>query len=191
MNMITRGKYLLRKDIFNFLGAKLTIFDENQNPILFAEQKAFKLKEDIRLYSNAEKTDELMTIKARSVIDFAMAYDILDTRTGEKVGMVKRKGWRSIIQDEWIVADKNDTEIGVLKEDNATLAIIRRWLLNLIPQNYDLTIGGQKSADFKQNFNPFVYKLNIDMAVGGDQKLDPRVAIALGVLLAFIEGKQE
>lgn len=189
--MITKGKYLLRKDIFNFLGAKLSVFDESGNLVVCAKQKAFKIREDIRLYSNLEKTDEVMTIKARSIIDFSVAYDIMDSKTGEKLGMVKRKGFKSMIQDEWIVADKNDNEIGILKEDSTALALVRRFLLNLIPQNYDLLINGQRVVDFKQNFNPFVYKLNIDMTVGQSSEIDPRMAIAMGALLAFIEGKQD
>ncbi|HCU70375.1 MAG TPA: hypothetical protein DIC35_01310 [Candidatus Moranbacteria bacterium] len=188
--MFARGKYLLRKNLFNLLGAKLDVFDENGNLVVCAQQKAFKLKEDIRLYSDAEKTDEVMTIKARAIIDFSVAYDLVDSKTGEKFAMIKRKGLRSILKDEWIVADKNDAEIGVLQEDSMALALVRRLLFDLIPQNYDLLVNGIRVADLKQNFNPFIYKLNIDLTVGQNQEIDPRIAIALGVLLAFVEGKQ-
>jgi hypothetical protein len=42
----------------------------------------------------------------------------------------------------------------------------------------------------KQNFNPFVQKLTLDIVDETGQLFDPRMAIASGVLMLAIEGRQ-
>ena len=59
------------------------------------------------------------------------------SRYTQKLGAFKRKGWRSLLRDEWIVMDASDQEIGFLKEDNAMIATLRRFI-SLIPQKLPL-----------------------------------------------------
>jgi hypothetical protein len=42
----------------------------------------------------------------------------------------------------------------------------------------------------QQNFNPFSYQLHVDFSMDINQKLDRRVGLAAGILLAAIEDKQ-
>ncbi len=184
-------QYLLKRQAIALTG-KFRFYDPAGNLVLFSEQKMFKLKEDIRVYNDEAKSQEVLVIKARSVIDFSAAYDVLDGATGQKVGVLRRKGLKSILRDEWDVLDVNDNPVGLLFEDNMTLAMLRRLLLgNLLPQNYDLTMGEQRVADFKQRFNLFRYELDIDLGMDTANRLDPRLALAAGILLAAVEGRQE
>jgi hypothetical protein len=189
--MFENKSYTLRKKILKLFGGSYEIFDENQNLVLFAEQKAFKLKEDIRLFSSKEKTEEILSIKARNIMDFSATYDVIDTRSGEKVGVLKRNGLKSLAQDEWFVLDASEKQIGIVREDSLFMALLRRFLTSLIPQNYDFLMNDKRVCDLQQNFNPFVYKLNIDFSENTEGLLDVRLGLAMAVLLAAIEGKQE
>lgn len=181
--------YLLKRQVFKLLGENFRIYGPNGSLELFSHQKAFKLREDIRIYRDENKSEELLSIQARQIIDWSAAYDLVDVTTREKVGAFKRKGWNALIRDKWIVMDPEDREIGFIEEDQMVLAVVRRFLTNLVPQNYDLVMAGQKAVDLKQRFNPFVYHLDIDF--GAQQPLiDRRMGIAAGVLLAAIEGRQ-
>ncbi len=180
--------YQVRKKVFKLFGGSFDIYGPDGSLVLFASQKAFKLKEDIRLYGDNDKAEELLVIKARSIIDFSAAYDVEDPTSGQKLGAFKRKGWRSLLRDEWIVMDASDQEIGFLKEDNAMIATLRRFI-NLIPQNYHCEVNGAYACTYKQNFNPFVYKLNIEFPEVSSS-FDKRMALAGAVLLSAIEGKQ-
>jgi len=183
-------RYLLKRQVFALTG-KFRFYDPNENLVMFSEQKMFKLREDIRVFSDESKTEEVLSIKARQIIDFSAAYDVVDTETGEKVGTLRRKGWSSMLRDEWQVLDANDNQIGVLFEDSMGLAMLRRFLLgSLLPQNYDITFGEKRVADLKQRFDLFRYHLDIDMSMDKEQQLDPRLGIAAGILLAAVEGKQ-
>jgi uncharacterized protein YxjI len=183
-------RYLLKRQVFALTG-KFRIYDPLENLVLFSEQKMFRLREDIRVYGNEAKMHEVLTIKAREIIDFSAAYDVVDSATGQKVGALRRRGWKSLLRDEWEVLDASDQLMGKLFEDSARRALLRRFLLGtLMPQNYDLTIGPDRVADLRQRFNLFAYRLDLDFSMDSAGRLDRRLGLAAGILLAAIEGKQ-
>lgn len=183
------NQYLLKRQVFALAG-KFRFFDPSNRLVLYSEQKMFKIREDIRVYSDESKTQEVLMIKARQIIDFSAAYDVVDSATGQKVGALRRKGLASIFRDEWEILDVGDNLIGKLFEDSMGMALLRRFLSNLIPQNYDITLGTNRVADLKQNFNPFTYELNLDFSMDVNRLLDRRMGLAAGILLAAVEGRQ-
>ncbi len=182
-------KFVLKRKLMKLVGADFLIFDDQDRLVLFVHQMGFKLKEDFRAYTDESKRVEVLHIAARQVVDFAGAYDVFDSTTGQRLAVLKRMGWKSLLRDEWAVCGPNEEEIGVLVEDSTLLAFIRRFIANLVPQNYDLLVGGERHVDLRQNFNPFTYHLNI--AIDRRDVLDPRVVLAAAVLLAAIEGRQD
>lgn len=184
------NQYLLKRQVFALAG-KFRVYEPGGQLVLFSEQKMFKIREDIRVYSDESKTQEVLMIKARQIMDFSAAYDVVDSATGQKVGALRRKGLASILRDEWEVLDVGDNVVGKLFEDSMGLALVRRFLSNLIPQNYDITFGTNRVADLKQAFNPFSYQLNIDFSMDINKTLDRRLGIAAGILLAAVEGRQQ
>ena len=182
--------YLLQRQAIALTG-KFRFYDPAGRLVMFSEQKMFRLREDIRVYDGEDKVREVLSVKARQIMDFSAAYDVVDTEMNQKVGVLRRKGLRSILRDEWEVLDANDQVIGQLFEDSVGLALLRRLVLgSWLPQNYDMTIGGARVADLKQNFNLFRYELNLDFSMDTTSRLDRRVGIAAGILLAAVEGKQ-
>lgn len=183
-------RYLIRKQILALVGAKIDIFNGNGEPVLFSQMKAFKLKEDIRLFSDDTMREELISIQARSVIDFSATYDVVDSVTGESLGSLRRKGMKSILKDEWVILDPSEREIGLIKEDSALMAFLRRFLTNLIPQKFHVDVDGKPVALFKQDLNPFVGKLNLDFSMDREGLLDRRLGLAAAVLMVAIERQQ-
>lgn len=187
-----QNEYVVRRKILALLGAKFYIDDQQGNLIGFSHQKAFKLKEDIRIFTDEQMGHELVSIKARKVLDFSSAYDVVDSATQQKIGVLKRKGIKSaFLRDEWTIMDANEAPIGLIKEDSVLLAIIRRNLTNLVPQTYDFEIGGQRIGQAKQNFNFFAPKMKCDFSADGSKKLDRRLALSAVILLMAIEGRQQ
>jgi uncharacterized protein YxjI len=182
--------YLLKRQAIALTG-KFRFYDPAGRMVMFSEQKMFRLREDIRVYDGEDKGREVLSIKARQIMDFSAAYDVVDTEMNQKVGALRRKGLRSILRDEWEVLDANDRVIGQLFEDSVGLALLRRLVLgSWLPQNYDMTIGETRVADLRQNFNLFRYELNLDFSMDTTNRLDHRVGLAAGILLAAVEGKQ-
>src|SRR5438034_82124 len=165
-NRFQHNNYVIRRKVFKLFGGAFHVYDSAGEVVLFAKMKAFKLKEDIRLYANEDMQAELLLIQARRVLDISSEYDVTDSQTGEKVGVLKRKGLKSIVRDEWIFMDRTDQPIGAIREDSTAMALIRRFIpfANLIPQEYHGDIRGTPVCTFKQNFNPFVMKISLDFS---------------------------
>jgi len=183
-------EYLLKKQVLALTGV-LRIYNPQGQLLLFCQQKIFKLKEDIRVYSDETKANELLNIQARQILDFSAYYDVIDSQYSTKIGGLRRKGFSSMIQDEWELFDGQDIALGILKEDSITQALLRRLLLgSLLPQDYDLYFSNERVADYKQRFNPFRYELDLDFRMDSEHKLDRRLGVAAAILLATIEGHQ-
>ncbi|WP_019912050.1 hypothetical protein [Paenibacillus sp. HW567] len=189
-NAYNHSEYIIRKKVFSIMGAKLHIYNSSEELVLYSQMKAFKLKEDIALYTDETMTKELLRIKARNVIDFSATYDVQDSETGEHLGSLRRKGLKSIVKDEWVLLDSRDTEIGLIKEDSTAMALLRRFI-TLIPQKYNIELGNTTFPAFRQNFNPFVTKIIADFSEDRKGLLDRRLGLAAGILLCAVEGKQE
>ncbi|HLO98209.1 MAG TPA: hypothetical protein VK171_06415 [Fimbriimonas sp.] len=172
--------------MIKLVGSEFFIHATNGQLLLLAAQKGFKLKEEIDIFTDQGKTNCIMHIRARQIMDIQAAYDVTDAKTGQRIAVFKRKGWKSILRDEWEVCGPNEEPYGIMLEDSMLLAMVRRFVAAIVPQNYDLNVGGTRVVDFRQNFNPFSYHLNIII----EGQIDPRIAVSGAVLLAAIEGRQ-
>ena len=207
--------YTIKRKLLQAFGATFYLYDPQENMVLWASQKAFKLKEDLRLFADEAKTQEILRIGARSIMDFSAAYDVFDSRTNQKIGALKRRGLAStFLQDTWILMDESDREIGMIQEDSALLGVIRRfidWATLLLPQKFNVTLtapsqsgatpiaapGAENSSlvsrpvgQFVQTKNPFSSRMTIDFSSDPNGELDRRLALAAAILIAAIEGKQ-
>jgi uncharacterized protein YxjI len=181
--------YSIRRKVFQFLGASFQVFDEAGKPVAFSKQKAFKLKEDIRVYTDETMSRELLVIKAQNIIDFSSAYGIVDPQGGEAVGVARRKGWKSLVRDSWEILDAEGQVIAKLEEDSVVLALARRFLTPLIPQKFHLkSLDGSEQAALQVHFNPFVFRLSVHLSPSSS--IDRRLVFATAVLISAIEGRQ-
>ena len=177
--------YTAKKAFFSFLGNTFRMYDASGGLAFYIKQKAFKLKEDIRVYRDEGQKDHCLTIKARSISDFRGAYDITDA-SGEAVGGARRQGMKSLFQDTWSILDAAGNEVGVVEETGGVMIFIRKFI-KLIPQKYRVTIGGQQVGHVHQQFNPFQLTYDCEFTGG----IDPRHAVGLVVLLLAIEGGRD
>ena len=185
--------YVIRRQFFKLFGGAFRVYDPSGQLAFYSQQKAFKLKEDIRIYADESQAEEVLSIRARSWLDFAAAYDVVDPLSGEKVGALKRKGFKSMVQDEWVIMDANDRDVGLVREDNALLALVRRFVpfAEFIPQNFLGSISGQPVCEFRQHFNPIIQKITLDFSPDVTGLLDRRLGLAAGILLVAIEERQD
>jgi hypothetical protein len=186
-------EYIVRRRILELFAAAVDITTPEGGYVMFCKQKAFRLREDIRVFSDPQRSSEIMSIRARQIIDFSAAYDVTDTTSGQWVGSVRRKGWQSMLRDLWEILDVHGNVIGTIQEDNMWLALVRRFLTALVPQHYDVAaVDGTLVAEGDQFFNPFMYKLRLRMHHAGRTGIiDPRLILAAALLLAVIEGRQK
>ena len=194
-NLYEADSYMVRQKVMKILGEEFHIYSDTsmQQLIGYSKQKALKLREDIRVYTDEDRNTELICIKARSVIDFGAGYDVTDSQTGEAVCIFKREGMKSLLRDSWKVMDSSGNQIGTISEDSGLLAIVRRFVPFadiFVPQEFILSAGG-KPVTFTQSGGirgTLVNKLLVkNIQYSG---LDPRLILAATMLLIAIEGKE-
>jgi uncharacterized protein YxjI len=183
--------YVIRRKVFKLFGGAFHIYDEAGGLVFYSKMKAFKLKEDLRVFTDESMREEVLTIKARQILDISATYDVTDPTTGQKLGALQRKGLKSMLRDEWVVLDGRERQVGLIQEDSLMLALVRRLLSNLVPQTFTGTMGSEPVLSFRQHFNPFVQRISLDFSMDREGKLDRRMGIAAAVLLCAIEGRQQ
>lgn len=187
-------QYTIRRKVLKIFGASFHVYAPDGRVVAFCKQKAFKLREDIRLYTDDSCTTELLLIKARQVIDFSATYDVT-LPTGQVLASLRRKGLAStFLKDSWIVFDAAGRELATLTERGGFLAFLRHWveiIAALSPQTFTLERPGKPPiAQYRTHFNLFVYRLGVSI-LADDPEIDDLVILACGCLIAAIEGRQQ
>lgn len=191
---ITGDAFEIREQFLELFARKFRVYDPMGTLLLFCRMKAFKLREDIRLFSDETESTEVLRIQARQILDFSAAYDVIDSATGQRLGVLRRKGFSSIVRDSWEILTDDEQPLGTIIEDSMLKALVRRvidmaaWLM---PQAFNVDIAGARAATFKQNFNPFLKKLKVDFEPQTAIGLDRRLGLAAGVLMMAVEGRQD
>jgi len=189
LSCIPTQYYLFRRKVFKLFGGAFQVYDESGNLLFHSKQKAFKLREDFRVYSGERQAEELLTIKTPQILDIGATYNVQDTTTGEAIGAIRRKGLKSMVKDEWIFLSNDGREMGRLTERSMSGALLSRFI-SLIPQAYVIiSADGREVAEIKQHFNPFVLKYTMTI-VEPTPSIDRRLLISSGILLAGIERRQ-
>lgn len=185
--------FVAKKALFNFLGASFRIFGTDGQLQYFIKQKAFKLKEELNVYADEGQTQKRLTIKARQIFDTSATYDVTDVTTGEVVGACRRQGLKSILRDSWQVVDGGGNLLGTCKEDSMLLALLRRFVFKQwLPESFTVSDpSGNALGTIRQRFNPFQLAYDVSFAGSHNASLDPRLGVALVVLLLAIEGRQD
>lgn len=190
--------YTIRKKIFSLLHSNFHVYDEQGTVVLYCRMKAFRLREDIRIYTGEDMAHEVLTIRARQVFDFGATYDVRDPTNDELVGALRRKALKSVLRDEWTILSPQDEEIGFIQEDSMAMALARRILGmtieiigQMLPQTFHGMLHETKVLEFRRHFNPFVLKMDLDFTPDTGGLLDRRMGFAAGLLLSAVEGRQE
>ena len=142
-------QYTIRRKFFKIFGAAFHVFDEHGSVIGYCKQKAFKIREDIRLYTGEDMSEELLTLKTQNIIDFGATYSVT-TPDGVSLGSLRRKGMKSsFVRDEWLVFDPEGNEVAKVRETGSFAPIARRYIdfANiLLPQKYELIRASDSSV---------------------------------------------
>ncbi len=197
-------QYTIRRKFFKLFGASFRVYNPEGRVVAYCRQKAFKLKEDMRLYTDETAAEELLVIKARSVIDFGATYDVA-LPTGQVLGSLRRAGLMStFVRDSWMVFNNEGRQIAALAEEGSFMPLLRRYveIVSVFsPQVFSLNrVGGPAGgsaggaaggpiATFRTHFNPISYRLSIAIRAD-DPELDDLMILAVGCLIAAIEGRQ-
>lgn len=205
MDFSTHKVLEFRRKFFKIFGAEIDITDPASDRMIgFIKMKAWKLKEDVRVYSDKTRSQELLSIQARQVIDFGATYDVVDSTVGEPLLSLRRKGLRStFVRDHWLMLDQTGATIGAVRETSSSLALLRRYIgiipiigeiidlvFAFIPQRYTVfDANNTVLATITHRKNPFIVKMQLELH-DTSNPMNATAAVAATALLSVIDASK-
>lgn len=186
-------RYVIREKLFKFLGNAFHIYGEGGSLVAYAKQKAFRLREDIVLYTDESRSHPLVRLNAQQIIDFGVTFEVT-LPDGGSLGAIRRKGFSSMLRDEWHILDHAGELVAKLKEDSGGAALARRFvpgyvLFNPAKLHIDRLTDGARIATLRGRRNPFISRLGITVD-RDDDHIDDLVILSAGVLYMVIRAQQ-
>ncbi len=99
-----------------------TATDSIGNTRAYVKQKLFKFKEHVKVFADDSQTELKYEIKASKWLDFNSSYVFTDP-SGNNMGRVVRKGWRSLWKASYLIFDEKDQQDLIIQEKNAWVKV--------------------------------------------------------------------
>ena len=165
----------------------------------FVEQKRFKFKEDIRFFTDDQKSGELMRILARQRFDPRARYDVT-APDGTKIGEIQKIFGKSLIRSTYEIYDANGNPVVIAQERNLVTALFRRlvglipyigdfadWLP--IPYHFNFLRDGEKVGTHTRQLWKFRDVYTIDMSEDPQRTVDRRLILAIAVGMDALQAR--
>lgn len=98
------------------LAPQLSVVDAGGRTVAYVQQKLFKLKEAVTVYTDPERSRVAYTIAADRILDFSAEYRFTNA-AGQDVGAVKRQGMRSLWRARYEVLNGEQVELSIEEEN--------------------------------------------------------------------------
>jgi hypothetical protein len=190
-------RFVLRQRIRLIINQYEFALSDNDAPFCFVEQARFKFKEDIRFYTDAAKSEELMRIKARQAFDPWATYDVT-AADGTKLGELQKAFGQSLLRSTFLIHTPTGTVSA--RELSLAVALFRRavgfvpligdvadWLP--IPYHFVFERDGQTLGLHKRRFGRFRDVYDIDMSADSARTLDRRLVLAAAVGMDALQAR--
>ncbi len=184
----TQDHYIIRKKALRVVD-QYYIEDDSGRRLAYSKQKFWKIKEDIRVYTDESMEYELFRIMQAQIIDAWGRFDVIDSYNNVYLGHFRRKALRSaFISDEWEMYDHNDRFMGRLAEGTGR-GLLRKFI-NIIPEKITMELDGRPVVQIDQQFKVVGDIWDVH-CYGLPPEFDRRVLLAGVVLMAMIERQRK
>lgn len=160
--------------------------------VAFAEQKRAKLKEQVTLFADKDRTRVVAAFKARAVLDLGSGYEVTDAG-GAPIGSFRKDFRKSLLRSTWHL-EQPGIPVTSGQERSKTVALLRRvWefvpLLEnvpfLIPYHFDFAAEGRTVLSVQKKIalrDRYVITIT-------DPDLDRRLVLAQAVALDALQAR--
>lgn len=104
------------------IARQISVTDSTGSLLFYVKQKAFKLKEAVTVFADAQQSVPLYNINADRIIDFSASYRFTD-RSGAPIGSLKRQGMKSLWKARYDIANGGGTGL-TIQEANPWIKVL-------------------------------------------------------------------
>src|SRR6266545_567107 len=113
--------YTIKRPFFSFFGRRFHVYGSDGRLVLFVKHPIFRWREEFNVFTDDSERVPVLTVRARQIVALDLAHDIIDAGSGQRVGTLRRRGWKSIIRDHWDILDEHDQPVGAVEEQGNAL----------------------------------------------------------------------
>lgn len=179
------------------LAQQISITDTAGNLIFYVRQKAFKLRDSVTVFADAEQTRPMFAINADRVIDFSASFNFTDMG-GRWLGAVKRHGRRSLWRAHYEIYDGTQPNPALtIKEENPwskvfdamfgeipVLGVFTGYVFN--PSYIVIRPNGMPIMRLKKERSFFGRRFSIQQLAQIDQTEELRILLSL-IMMVLLE----
>src|SRR5260370_41073338 len=151
------------------------------------EQPWFRLRTELTVYADEEMSQPILIIKNRRFAAVNMEHDLFDAASGQRLGVVRTRGLRSLFRDTWDILDADEQPAGLMIEDGS---YFWRRIFKFIPGRHRIELGGRDVARITQVFHFFRREFDLDL-LQIDDPIEPRFAIACALIAMMADLRRE
>lgn len=177
--------YTIQRNFWSVFERSFRVFSSDGQEIMYVKRPLMKLREQFTVYSDSSQTTPLLNIKAQQIIAINDVYEIVDAATGERVGSVQKRGFKSLVRDRFLIFDAAGRECGYLEEEGH--ALLRRFI-PLLTSEHAVVMNDVRVASVKQRFRFFIKEFDVEVH---ESRADNRFVLACALLALMAEARRE
>lgn len=185
------SRYLVRARRLRRYYGSFHIYSPEGELAFYIWQKSESLQPEIRVYADESMQRELLCLSKNVFKEFVPTYDVHDSSAEEHVGTITRSVLKSAARLRWEVIDGDGNVIAEVQEDSLVKGILRRVFRlpasmgPLLLMRYHMTVGGTRTAEYREHSNPLIYELGADFSGDRFELMDRRLGIAAAILISI------
>ena len=153
----------------------------------FVQQPWFRWRTELTIFTDESETEPVLVIKNRRFAAVNMEHDLFDAQSGQRLGVVRTRGLRSLFRDTWDILDADERPAGMMIEEGPWFW---RRFIKIIPGRHRIELGGRDVAEITQVFHFFRREFDLEI-LQVDDPIEPRFAIACALIAMMADLRRE
>lgn len=185
VSLTTQSRYRIKRKFWSIFERTFRVFTFDGQLIMLIKHPIFRFREEFTVFADEAQQRPILFFKSRQIIAINFSYDITDSESGQHLGSVQKRGFRSLIRDKFKILNAEGEEMGYMEERGA--ALLRRFI-PLLRSRHAIHMHGKIAAEVRQVFRFFTKEFEVEIFEGDT---DPRFVLACAMLALMSEARRE
>jgi hypothetical protein len=162
---------------------RLYFQDDSGNTLAFVRNLSCHYSHEIRVFTDPTLSFELLAIKPDSRTPDADQFTVTDSLTREIAGTICHRHLARELRQEWSLHSPSAGKLTVIQEDSGFLALLRRYVTELIPQSYTFFVGSSAVGTATPGNMLWPHTMEVNLTGDRAEPVDRRLLMAAIVLI--------
>ena len=186
LDAFPHASYVLVRPLFSWRRT-YRVYTLDGAMVACVDQPWFVLRTELVMYADEAQLRPILVLKNRRIAALNMEHDLFDAGSGQRLGVIRTRGWRSVWRNTWDILDGDERPAGQMLEDGHWFW---RRLVRFLPGRHHIELGGREVARIAQRFHFFRREFQLEI-LPVDDPIEPRFAIACALIAMMADLRRE